>query len=129
MLENPINRNDERCGKCIPLLIQIIAKFENPSKKELDLCILIIATLNKCTYDDNIIHKQLQCNIIEILVQKMQWIIGLSSKIDKSHKRNKKPRNDMVTKYLEWECRESEYTYGKRRKCNLEETYDLVFII
>lgn len=126
MLENPINRTTERCGKCLPLLIQIIENFDNPSKKELELCILIVATLNQCTYDESLIQMQLKCNIIEILLKKMQWIIGDSSKMDKNHKKNKKPKNDMVIKYLEWESRELEPVHGKRRKCLFEEVLDLV---
>lgn len=126
MLENPINRNSERCGKCIPLLIQIVESFNNSANKEMELCILIVATLNQCTYDDNLIQMQLKCNIIEILLKKMQWIVGESSEMGKNHKKNKKPRNDMVIKYLEWESRELEPAYGKRRKCIYEEVFDMV---
>lgn len=128
MLENPANRNSERCGKCIPLFVQIVDGFKNPTNKELQLCVLIVAALNKCTYDDNLIQLQLKCNIIEIFLDKMQWIVGDSSKMDKSHKKNKKTRNDIVIKYLEWECRESEPVYGKRRKCIFEEVIDLVIV-
>lgn len=128
MLENPANRNSDRCGKCIPLLIQIIEGFEKPNEKEVELCILIITTLNLCTYDDHLIQEQLKCNIIDILLSKMQWIVG-NSKMDKNHKKNKKPRNDMVIKYLEWESRESEPLYGKRRKCIYEEVFDMVRVI
>lgn len=129
MFKNPMIRNNERCSKCITLLIEIIGRFDTPSKKELDLCILIVATLNQCSYEDSLIQKQLKSNIIEILLKKMEWIVGASSKLNKCHKKNKKMRNDMVIKYLEWESRESEHTYGKRRKCILDEVYDLVHII
>lgn len=125
MLENPANRNIERCGKCIPLLIQIVDNFENPTDKELELCVLIIVTLGQCIYHDNLTQQQLKCNIIEVLLRKMEWTIGTSSKIGQSHIK-KKSRNERISKYLEWQYSQFEPLYGKRRKCICEEVIDLV---
>lgn len=95
LLEHPANRNSERCGKSIPLLIQLLHEFQEPSNKVLECCILLVASLNKCRYDDSLMLEQLKCNIVQILVNKLQWLVGRSNTLNIEHKHVKKRKYDL----------------------------------
>ncbi|KAJ8927879.1 hypothetical protein NQ314_019623 [Rhamnusium bicolor] len=106
LLEHPANRNSERCGKCIPLLIQLLQEFQEPSNSVVECCILLIATLYKCRYDDSLLFEQLRCNIIKILVEKLRWLVGSSTVLNVEHKNVKK------RKYEIGDCKIGNKRYG-----------------
>ncbi|KAJ8954093.1 hypothetical protein NQ318_004398 [Aromia moschata] len=84
LLEHPANRNSERCGKCVPLLIQLLQEFREPS----------ISVLG-CRYDETIMLDQLRCNVIRILTEKLQWLVGSSGTLNVEHKNMKKRKYDI----------------------------------
>ncbi|KAJ8913033.1 hypothetical protein NQ315_002049 [Exocentrus adspersus] len=94
LLEHPANRNSERCGRSIPLLIQLLHDFQDPSNKVFECCILLISTLNKFRYDDILMLEQLKCNIIQVLLKKLHWLVGTSKTLNIEHKHVKKRKND-----------------------------------
>ncbi|XP_050501255.1 uncharacterized protein LOC126881194 [Diabrotica virgifera virgifera] len=73
LFEHPANRNAYQCAKLIPLLIKILEKL-NSDDTHLRCCILIVNTLNKCKYEENLLQEQLKCNIIDILIKKLQLL-------------------------------------------------------
>nr|CAI5824758.1 unnamed protein product [Callosobruchus analis] len=85
LLEHPANRNLERCGKCVPLLIRVLDSFNEPDAAQLKCCILLVSTLNNCQYDDSLIQEQLKHNVVEVLLRKLQWIFGNSRKLKENH--------------------------------------------
>ncbi|CAG9831620.1 unnamed protein product [Diabrotica balteata] len=83
LFEHPANRNAYQCAKLIPLLIKILEKLNsfNSSTSVLHAAsihfrcsILIVHTLNKCKYEENLLQEQLKCNIIDILIKKLQLL-------------------------------------------------------
>ncbi|VEN59858.1 unnamed protein product [Callosobruchus maculatus] len=85
LLEHPANRNLDRCGKCVPLLIKVLDSFQEPNTAQLKCCILLVSTLNHCQYDDSLIQEQLKHNVIEVLLRKLQWIFGTSGALKENH--------------------------------------------
>ncbi|KAG5887936.1 hypothetical protein JTB14_003031 [Gonioctena quinquepunctata] len=105
LLENPANRNSERCGKCLPLLIKVLEAFREPSNTELECCILMVVTLNNCRYDDGLVQEQLRCNVIQALVDKLKWVVGSgaeTSKLNVDHVKVRKRKNSLLIRKLEW---------------------------
>ncbi|KAL3285359.1 hypothetical protein HHI36_019467 [Cryptolaemus montrouzieri] len=92
LLEHPSNRSSERCRESIPQLIRVLNDFKNPTEKILESCILIVGTLDKCSFHDPLIKEQLGCNIIDVLVKKMEWLIGSSKTLICKHKLQKKKK-------------------------------------
>lgn len=118
MLENPANRNHDRCGKCLPVLIKILEELEQPSDAALEMSILIVATLNKCTFEESLIQLQIKYNIIDVLLKKLHWIVGDSKTIEREHKKKKYKSNQLLSRRLEWILGDrNEPKYGKRRRC------------
>nr|CAH7747201.1 unnamed protein product [Callosobruchus chinensis] len=85
LLEHPANRNLDRCGKCLSLLIKVLDNFQEPNAVQLKCCILLVSTLNHCQYDDALIQEQLKHNVIEVLLRKLQWIFGASGTLKENH--------------------------------------------
>lgn len=99
LLEHPINRNHERCGKYLPLLVKVLNDFKRPSNKILQCCILLISSLNKCRYNETLMLDQLKNNIIDIITDKMVWLVG-TNKINLKHKSDAKRKyknDDLMT--------------------------------
>ncbi|XP_072382558.1 uncharacterized protein Rnb [Diabrotica undecimpunctata] len=83
LFEHPANRNAYQCAKLIPLLIKILEKLNSFNSStsvlhaaniHLRFCILIVNTLNKCKYEENLLQEQLKCNTIDILIKKLQLL-------------------------------------------------------
>ncbi|XP_076272904.1 BTB/POZ domain-containing protein Rnb [Rhynchophorus ferrugineus] len=90
LLDHPANRNQERCGKAVPLLIKVLKEFETPSNNIVECCILLINTLNKFKYDPKWLVDQLGNDIVPLLVKKLAWVVGPPDTIDVMHVCEKK---------------------------------------
>ncbi|CAH0547622.1 unnamed protein product [Brassicogethes aeneus] len=96
LLEHPANRNTERCGRCVPLLVKALKEFKEPTCTSLECCILLIGSLNKYKYDDKLMLEQVKANSVEILLEKIHWLVG-SSKLNTDHKICRKRKMYSVT--------------------------------
>ncbi|XP_056648597.1 uncharacterized protein LOC130453034 [Diorhabda sublineata] len=76
LLDHPANRNGYNCAKTIPLLIQVLEKLKAPTDDHIKCSILLVSTLNKCQYEESLLQDQLKCNILDVIIKKMRWIIN-----------------------------------------------------
>ncbi|RZC36130.1 uncharacterized protein BDFB_007081 [Asbolus verrucosus] len=97
LLEHPGNRKNERCGDSIPLLITVLRDLtlqSNNKVKEIECCILIISTLNKCRYNDSLIWEQIRCNILGVINEKLKELVGGVEPLNVSHKSDRRKRKN-----------------------------------
>ncbi|XP_066250746.1 uncharacterized protein Rnb isoform X2 [Euwallacea similis] len=85
LLDHPANRNQERCGKAVMLLIKLLNEFQEVSNNVINCCTLLIHTLNKFKYDDKLMLNQLSHGIIPALTDKLTWLVGPPDSIILKH--------------------------------------------
>ncbi|XP_050301516.1 uncharacterized protein LOC126739759 [Anthonomus grandis grandis] len=90
LLDHPANRNQERCGKAVPLLIKVLKDFQQASDKVVQNCILLFNTLNKFKYEDSLMLEQLKHGIVEVIVEKLTWVVGSPEVLNLKHATEKK---------------------------------------
>ncbi|KAK9877196.1 hypothetical protein WA026_016944 [Henosepilachna vigintioctopunctata] len=88
LLEHPVNRSTDRCLETIPQLIQLLREFQNFEENafRLDSSILIVSALNKCCSHETLVREQLDCDIVGVLVKKIEGIIGSPKVLIINHK-------------------------------------------
>ncbi|CAG9770667.1 unnamed protein product [Ceutorhynchus assimilis] len=91
LLDHPANRNATRCGQAIPLLMKVLKEFEELSDNNVaESCILLINALNKFKHDDQLLLLQLEQGIIQILIDKLTWIVGPPEVLNLKHASERK---------------------------------------
>ncbi|CAH1114877.1 unnamed protein product [Psylliodes chrysocephalus] len=75
LLDHPANKTAQQCGKTISILIQALEKLNKPTDLELECCVLLVNTLNKCQYAEYLVQEQLQCNILDVVIKKLEWVV------------------------------------------------------
>lgn len=65
--------------------------MNNRSKRlfQLKFTHLILSILTTCTYSNGIVLMQIQCGIIPVLIEKLEWIFGSSTIINSTHNKRK----------------------------------------
>ncbi|XP_015834209.1 uncharacterized protein LOC103312501 isoform X2 [Tribolium castaneum] len=101
LLDHPGNRENERCGDSIPLLINVLSGLTLQTNNKIECSILIISTLKKCKYNFNLIADQVRCNIVTVLNEKIKLIVGSVDPLNINHKSDKKRRNNFLAKFKE----------------------------
>ncbi|KAL1516622.1 hypothetical protein ABEB36_000508 [Hypothenemus hampei] len=96
LLEHPANRNHDRCGRAIHLLIRLLKDIDKISNNAISCCTLLIHTLNKFKYDDSLMLAQLTAGTIPILVDKMTWLVGSPEVFSLKHSSEKKRKYDIA---------------------------------
>lgn len=138
LFDHPANRSDDRNKGSIPFLIQTLKDFKlqtalsvgtdeekNKSSRsyfplilQLECSIMIIMTLQKCMYDESLVSLQIRHGIIEILMEKMEWITGTLNTLNLKHEIKKEapvPISDMTAPI-------------KRRRINYGETVHVTIV-
>ncbi|XP_060535793.1 armadillo repeat-containing protein 5-like [Cylas formicarius] len=85
LLDDPANRTNGRCGQSVPVLVKVLRDYEEPSNAVLDNCVLLVATLAKFRYDERLLWAQIRCGVVDVLVEKLRWLVGSSSELDLRH--------------------------------------------
>lgn len=90
LLDHPANRNAERCGKAVPLLIKVLKELDQPSNNVVESCVMLLNTLNKFKYDPKLLLDQLQNGIVPVLIEKLTWLVGAPDSLNLKHLSEKK---------------------------------------
>ncbi|CAH1101433.1 unnamed protein product [Psylliodes chrysocephalus] len=75
LLDHPANKTAKQCGKTISVLIQALEKLNQPTDLELECCVLLFNALNKCQYEEYLVQEQLRCNILDVVLKKLEWVV------------------------------------------------------
>ncbi|XP_045463087.1 uncharacterized protein LOC123672824 isoform X1 [Harmonia axyridis] len=107
LLDDPINRDPNRCDDTIPQLIRTLDDVENPSNDVIEILCLILETFERCNYHQNIMKQQLQNNMIEVLVRKLENLLGSRKYLKMKHvlvkKKKKKVKSTMCNEKPFWD--------------------------
>ncbi|KAJ3660989.1 hypothetical protein Zmor_005414 [Zophobas morio] len=99
LLDHPGNRENERCGESIPLLITVLQGLTFENNRKIECSLLIMSTLGKCRYSSNLIAAQIKCNAVTVLTEKLKLIVGAVQPLNLTHKCNKKEKTNLIARF------------------------------
>ncbi|XP_044756616.1 uncharacterized protein LOC123315105 [Coccinella septempunctata] len=97
LLDAPINRDPERCEDAIPQLIRTLDDVQDENNDMIEISCVILETFERCIYHQNILKQQLKHDIIEVLINKLEKLLGSRKYLKIKHKlERKKDNNDSI---------------------------------
>ncbi|CAH1155290.1 unnamed protein product [Phaedon cochleariae] len=120
LLEHPANRNIERCANCLPLLVKVLKSLDKATNVEIECSILLVKTLNNFKYEESLILEQLKCDVVQVVLSKLHWVVGNSETLKIGHKRVRKRKGSqaMLTD-LEFYIEDSlDFEFSFYKSCN-----------